>query len=395
MDNTKFRFNRMELAGSLGDLGVLIPLGIALVVLCKLSFSAVFLMVGLFYIVSGIYFRLPLPVQPLKVVSAVAIASPTIVNASILSASALVFGTVLLVFMLTGLIDRIAGFFSKSIVCGIQLGLGLILIKKGLGFMMTTDLFGLTNKLTHSFQGWSPNLILGLAGALVTLVLITNKKFPAALVLVIAGFTIGLFDGRLSNTELSLGPTSLQIIWPTADNFLVAIMLLVIPQIPLTIGNAIIGTKATAESLFGSGVETSRVTNKSLTLSMALANLIIGFFAAIPLCHGAGGLAAHYRFGARTGGSNIMIGAIFIVIALLFGSIGITLLTSLPNAILGILLVFAGLELGMLIRVLNNKNDLFVAILIAAIGFISTNMSIAFAIGILVQYIIKLFKIKL
>lgn len=385
----------MELAGSLGDLGVLIPLGIALVVLCKLSFSAVFLMVGLFYIASGIYFRLPLPVQPLKVVSAVAIASPTIVNASILSASALVFGIVLLVLMVTSLIDRIAGFFSKAIVCGIQLGLGLILIGKGLGFMMKTDLFGLSNKLTYTFQGWSPNLILGIVGSLVTLILITNKKTPAALVLVIVGFAIGLLYGRLSNTEFSLGPTSLEIIWPSADSFLVATTLLVIPQIPLTIGNAIIGTNATAKSLFGNGAETSRITNKSLTLSMAIANLVIGFFAAIPLCHGAGGLAAHHRFGARTGGSNIMIGAIFIAIALVFGSIGITLLTSLPNAILGILLVFAGLELGMLIRVLNKKNDLFIAILIATIGFISTNMSIAFAIGIAVEYIIKLFKIEL
>ena len=395
MDKKTFKFNRMEVAGSLGDLGVLIPLGIALVVLCKLSFSAVFLMVGIFYIASGAYFRLPLPVQPLKVVSAVAIASPTLVNASILSATALVFGLILLVLMATSLIDRIAGLFSKSIVCGIQLGLGLILIRKGLGFMMKTDLFGLTNNLTYSFQGWSPNLILGIAGALVTLVLITNKKFPAALVLVIAGFAIGLFFGRLSESGFSLGPTSLEIVWPTAENFLIAITLLVIPQIPLTIGNAIIGTNATAKSLFGTGIETSRVTNKSLTLSMALANFVIGLFGAIPLCHGAGGLAAHYRFGARTGGSNIIIGSIFIIIALVFGSIGITLLTALPNAILGILLVFAGLELGMLIRVLNKKNDLFVAILIATIGFVSTNMSIAFAMGIAVEYIIRFFKIEL
>jgi SulP family sulfate permease len=127
---------------------------------------------------------------------------------------------------------------------------------------------------------------------------------------------------------------------------------------------------------------------------MGAANLIIALFGGIPLCHGAGGLAAHYRFGARTGGSNLIIGGLFIAIALLFGTFGITLLSSLPNAVLGILLMFAGLELAVLIKDLDNKKELYVTILIASIGFLSTNMSIAFAIGILVNGLIHLFKVE-
>ncbi len=128
---------------------------------------------------------------------------------------------------------------------------------------------------------------------------------------------------------------------------------------------------------------------------MGVTNIATGLIAGMPMCHGAGGLAAHYRFGARTGGSNIMIGAIFLIVALVFGKIGISLLSSIPYAILGVLLLFAGLELALLIRDVTDKNDMFVAILIAGIGFATTNMGIAFILGILVMYLIKLRNIKL
>jgi SulP family sulfate permease len=128
---------------------------------------------------------------------------------------------------------------------------------------------------------------------------------------------------------------------------------------------------------------------------MGLTNIATGTIAGMPMCHGAGGLAAHYRFGARTGGSNIMIGSIFLIIALAFGKIGISLLSSIPLAILGVLLLFAGLELALLIRDVTDKNELFIAIFIAGIGFATTNMGIAFFLGILVMYLIKIRHIKL
>ncbi|MDF1530269.1 MAG: putative sulfate/molybdate transporter, partial [Sedimenticola sp.] len=159
---------------------------------------------------------------------------------------------------------------------------------------------------------------------------------------------------------------------------------LVIPQLPLTIGNAIIGTTDTAKNLFGTGEATARVSNRHLSFGMGLANLFVGLMAAMPVCHGAGGLAAHYRFGARTGGSNIMIGLLFILIALGFGGIGIILLSAIPNAVLGVLLLFAGLELALLIRDITERRDLFIAFLIAGIGLATTNMSIAFVSGIIV-----------
>ncbi len=122
-----YRFDRIEFAGSLGDLGTLIPLSIALITVTHLNFTAVFLLVGLFYLATGLYYRLPIPVQPLKVVSAIAIAFPEKISLSVMSAAGLLFGALLIFLACTGIIDRLAKFFTKPIVRGIQLGLALLL----------------------------------------------------------------------------------------------------------------------------------------------------------------------------------------------------------------------------------------------------------------------------
>ena len=132
-----------------------------------------------------------------------------------------------------------------------------------------------------------------------------------------------------------------------------------------------------------------RTTHKAFCISMGFANIVVGIFGGMPMCHGAGGLAAHYRFGARTGGSNLMIGVTFLVIAIVFGKIGLALLSSVPNAILGTLLFFAGLELAMLIRDVKERSDLFVLLIVAGVGFATTNMGIAFFVGIIIYNLIR------
>ena len=390
-----YKFDRIEFAGSLGDLGTLIPLSVALMVITGLSVTSVLLAVGLFYIITGLYYKLPIPVQPLKVVSAIAIAYPAKITLPIMAATGMAFGFVLLLLALTGLIDWLARFFTKPIVRGIQLGLGLILMHKGIGFITEQTLFMQQSGETVSLLGFSLNTIIGTIAVFITLLLLSSKRFPAALVIVTAGIGIGIFFGALQNVSLSLGPTPVTLYRPTIDDFINATMLLVIPQIPLTLGNAVMGTADTCFSLFGRGEATKKATYRAFATSMGVTNIVTGLIAGMPMCHGAGGLAAHYRFGARTGGSNIMIGSVFLIIALVFGKIGISLLTSIPYAILGVLLLFAGLELALLIRDVTDKNDLFITILIAGIGFATTNMSIAFFLGILVMYLIKLRKINL
>ncbi|TVO70064.1 putative sulfate/molybdate transporter [Sedimenticola selenatireducens] len=380
-----YRFDRVEFAGSLGDLGTLIPLAIGLVTLNGLSFSAVFLWVGLFYLVTGFYYKLPIPVQPLKLVSAIAIAFPEKISLAVISATGLLFGGALIILAFTGLIDQLARLFTKPIVRGIQLGLGLILMIKGIEFINRPELLLNNSDITASLGGLPINTLLGLVALVLVLSLISSRRFPAALVIVTIGIIVAIPFGSLDGLDWRFGPSPIELVTPEADDFFTALFLLVIPQLPLTMGNAIIGTTDTAKNLFGTGEATARVSNRHLSFGMGLANLFAGLMAAMPVCHGAGGLAAHYRFGARTGGSNIMIGLLFILIALGFGGIGIILLSAIPNAVLGVLLLFAGLELALLIRDITERRDLFIAFLIAGIGLATSNMSIAFVSGIIVS----------
>lgn len=203
----------------LGDLGTLIPLTVALVVISGLSVTTVLVMVGSFYIFSGLYFKLPIPVQPLKVVCAIAIAFPEKISLPIISASAILFGCILLVLALTGLIDWIAKFFTRPIMRGIQLGLGFILINKGLDFVLQPEIFIEQSGISVSSLSPIINPALGIFGFLIALLLLSSKRFPSSLVILSIGIVAGIFCGALQNIEFSMGPTPLKIFRPAMDDF--------------------------------------------------------------------------------------------------------------------------------------------------------------------------------
>lgn len=382
----------MEFAGSLGDLGTLLPLSIALIVINGLNATSVFLMVGLFYIGAGLYYKLPIPVQPLKVVAAIAIASQ--MDAATIAASGYLMGVILLLIAVTGIIDVLAKLFTKPIVRGIQLGLGFILISKGIAFIGRDEL--LINGAMDGTAFWnlSYNTLAGIAGVLIVMLLLTNRRLPAAIAVILFGLAVSALSGAVGSASFSIGFEPVSLFLPNQTVLINALFLLVLPQIPLTIGNAVMATADTAQTLFGEE-KTKRSTFKSFAASMGLANIGVGAVGGMPMCHGAGGLAAHYRFGARTGGSNLMIGGIFVVVAVVFGKAAISLLGLVPNSILGVLLLFAGLELAMLIKDVTEKKDFFVAFFIAGIALATTNMGIAFIAGMVVQYIINLAKIEI
>ncbi len=384
-----YKFNKTEFSGSLGDIGTIIPLAVALILITGMKTSPVLLMIGAYYIISGLYFKLPLPVQPMKVIAAIAIAFPDKISVSCIGASGVLLGLFLLLIAYSGFINRLAVFFTKPIVRGIQVGLGFILLNKGINLIQSSDLFIHQPAADAGYSLGYLNTMIGIAGFVIVLLLLSNRRFPAALVLLSLGIITGIFCGAMNNIDFSLGPTPIIISGFKGTDFLNGLIFLVIPQIPLTLGNAIMGTADACQTFFGKNDQTEKVSYKSLSASMGIANIISGFLGGIPMCHGAGGLAAHYRFGARTGGSNIMIGAIFLVIGLFFGRAGITILSAIPNSILGVLLVFTGIELAIMIKDLSSRNDLFIAILIAGTGFATTNMGIAFMIGIFVVQLQK------
>ncbi len=382
-----FRFDRVELAGSLGDLGTLLPIVVAMILINKLSPTTVFLSFGLFYLLTGFYYRLPVPVQPLKAVGAIAIAYPGQITESVIGAAGIIFGVILLVLSLSGTLDRIARLFTQPVVRGIQLALGLIFLKKGIELIVTQKLF--LSGATGNYSQYHLNLILGFIVFAMVLALLDNRKIPAALAALTVGIIAGLALGDLHGRTLAIGPTAMHLVSPSLGDFWTALIMLILPQIPLTIGNACVGTADTCNTLFPNSPLLSRTTAGRFALSMGVANLPAGFFGAVPMCHGTGGLAAHYRFGARTGGAPIMIGALFVILALVLGELGLTILTLIPNSVLGVLLVFAGLELCPLVRSLKTNEEFFIALLIAGIALAVPNMAWAFGIGILADLFIR------
>ena len=383
----RLRFDRVELAGSLGDLGTLLPIVVGMILINKLSPTTVFLAFGLFYLMTGYYFRLPIPVQPLKAVGAIAIAYPNQITESVIGASGVLFGLILLVLSLSGTLDRVAKLFTQPVVRGIQLALGLIFLKKGIELITTQNIF--LSGVNGHFSEYQINLGIGVLVFAIVLLLLDNKKVPAALAALGFGIISGLVLGGLQGQSLGIGPTPVHLISPSLHDFWIAFIMLILPQIPLTIGNACVGTADACTSLFPGSPLLSKSTAGKFALTMGIANLPAGLFGAVPMCHGTGGLAAHYRFGARTGGAPILIGAIFVVLALVLGEFGLTVLALIPNSVLGVLLIFAGLELCPLVRSLKTNEEFFVALLIAGIALAVPNMAWAFGIGILVDLFIR------
>jgi SulP family sulfate permease len=387
------RFDRLELAGAFGDLGTLLPIVVSMILINQLSSSTVFLCFGLFYVFTGFFYRLPIPVQPLKAVGALAIAFPDRITESVIGASGIIFGVLLLIFSLTGVLDRLARLFTQPVVRGIQLALGLVFLRKGVELIVTPKVFmtGLTSAIDWPWL----NLTLGVLVFGLILLLLDNKKVPAAIAAVGVGILAGVMLGGMRGQALSLGPTDIRVLIPSWNDLWTAFILLILPQMPLTIGNACVGTADACQVLFPDTKASTKVQAGKFALTMGIANLPLGFLGAVPMCHGTGGLAAHYRFGARTGGAPVMIGLFFIVIALVLGEVGFAALAMIPNGVLGVLLIFAGLELCPLIRSLKTNEEYFVALLISGIALAVPNMAWAFGIGIGVDMFIRAMKIKI
>lgn len=392
----RLKFDRLELSGALGDLGTLLPIAIAMVLFNGLDPLGLFFSIGVFYILAGLYFGITVPIQPMKVIGAYAIAAA--LTAEQILASSLLIAVFLLLVGLTGAIDLIRKWTPKSVIRGVQLSTGALLISGGIRFMLGTSKFQTLRNAAEPYldlQSIGPlpvGLVIGIAGAVITLLLLDNKKFPAGLIVVLGGIVTGLALGAELTFLAGEGttffhlPRFLPFGFPAVPDFTFALLVLVLPQIPMTLGNAVLAYTDLSREYFGE--RSARVTTRKVCLSMALANLFSFAMGGMPLCHGAGGLAAHYRFGARTAGSNVMIGAIFVVLALVFGENIVGLFNLLPMSILGVLLVFAGAQLTLTIMDLEERRDYFVATLILGIT-LAANLAAGFITGIAVAHLLR------
>jgi len=389
-----YRFDRLEFAGSLGDLGTLLPLSIGMILINGLSPLGLFFAVGLYYIASGIYFRVTVPVQPMKVIGAYAIA--TGIDASQILASGLLIGLFLFLIGVTGAITLIGRYTPKSVVTGVQLSTGVLLMAEGVKFMIGTSKFQILRQAAEpylAFQNLGPvpiGIIIGVIGGISTFLLLENRRLPAGVLVVLGGIVVGLVLGTHDGLDkLRIGinlPEILPFGLPSGADFALALFILSLPQIPMTLGNAVIAYADLSGEYFEKA--SKRVSYRSACISMAIANLMSFLVGGMPLCHGAGGLAAHYRFGARTAGSNLMIGLIFVALAILLGVHALSVLYLLPMSILGVLLLFAGGELSLSVIDMKERKDLFVSLMILGIT-LASNLAVGFIVGIGVAYAFK------
>jgi SulP family sulfate permease len=387
MKSNSFRFNLHELGGALGDLGILLPLTVALITLNHMNATSVFLVVGLAYIVAGVFYRLPMPVQPLKAVAAISIAAG--LSPSVISASGLLMAAFLLMLAGTGAIRHVAKLFPKAIIRGIQLGVGLILLKTGLLLVTKKQvIIGGTDGLTTMVNLSIPTgLLIALALGAIFVLFLRSKRLPASLALLAIGVAVGIFWGSfLGLPSLRFGLSLPALAIPSMADLSAALVLLVVPQIPLTLGNAVFAMRDTAKTYFGP--QAKRVTPKALLTTMGVMNLGAGLFGGMPICHGSGGMTAHFRLGARTGGAALLIGIPFLAMAIFLDGNILPLLSLVPYAVLGVLVIFVGVQHSLLVKDLKGKSEILVALAVAVSGLITANLAIGLASGVCLHWLL-------
>ena len=349
-----FEFNLRELAGSMGDFGTLFPLAIGFLAINGLNPAGLLIMMGLANIVTGIIYRLPMPIEPKKVLAVVAISQKW--PPSLIYATGFGTGIIWLILAFTGLIEKIAAVTPRSVVRGIQLALGIMLAIQGFKMVST---------------GW----ILGIISVIIVIVLRKSKYAPAAVVLMVLGIAILGFQGQLH------GIFHLSFTLPSFTTFSIAeiwkgLILAGFAQIALTTTNAVIATSALIKEYFPD----KPVSEKKLALNMGAMNVTVPFFGGMPMCHGAGGLAAQYYFGARTGGTNIIEGLIEICLGLfLAGSIA-DIFSSFPQSIIGAMLFLVGIELAKFVKDVKPR-EIPIMVLTTGLALV-TNMAVGFVVAV-------------
>jgi predicted benzoate:H+ symporter BenE len=366
------RFDRHEIAGALGDLGTFIPLFVGMVVTNGLDLVAGLFFAGFFNFVTGLTFEIPMAVQPMKAIAAVAIAEG--LSASQIVAAGIATSVVLLILGVTRLIEVFNRIIPVAVVRGLQLGLGLRLAQQGIQLVVGTN----------TWWGYD-SIVVGIAGLAVVLLLAESTRWPTALLVFASGLLLAALGHPQAINSLRVGFSLPHLGWPSRADFEMAIWRAALPQIPLTTLNSVIAVCALSADLFPERPATPR----RVATSVALMNLIGGPFGAMPMCHGAGGLAGQYRFGARTNGSILFLGTAKMLLALLLGSSLLTLLGVYPKAILGVLLAVSGLELGLVCRDQTSREAATIMLGTAAATLALPNMATGFAVGWLVAVVVR------
>jgi MFS superfamily sulfate permease-like transporter len=374
----RFRIGPGEATGAVADLGVLVPLAGSLILVNGLDPGAVLIGAGLLTLAAGLVFGVPFPVQPLKALTAVAVAER--LSPDVIHAAGLEIGLFLLLLSMGRVADLLARLFTTPVVRALQFGVGVLLVVAAVRLVADPPavFLGAPEPPWPLLLAAASFVAVGLAAA--------RGRYPVALALLAAGVAVTWLTARaeLSGPSFALPEVGL----PPAAAFGSAFVLLVIPQLPLTFGNAVVAVTDVARRSFGSAA--GRVTPATVCLSCGLGNVVAGMIGGMPMCHGAGGLTAHVRLGARRAGMNLLLGGTLLVLGVFFAPQVPVLLGLLPVWVLAAFLAYAGLRHALLVADLRG-GALALAVGAGLAGAITGNLAITAGAGLLVEHGRRLF----
>jgi MFS superfamily sulfate permease-like transporter len=418
-----------ELSGAVGDLGTYIPIVIALSLVNNLDLTTTLIFTSLYNILTGFFFGLPMPVQPMKSIAAVAISESPPLTIPQISAAGLSVAAVLLFLGTTGLMSVLYRYLPLPVVRGVQLSQGLQFAFSAIKYIRYQQDLASTSAKVGPVRPWFS--LDGLALALVAvlfLVLTTgagedhnnseqqqqleqegndydhervvdnlrrNKvrrrlkilsMIPSALIVFLFGLILCFIRDPSIFNDLKFGPSKIKVVRITWDDFKVGFVRAAIPQIPLSILNSVIAVCKLSGDLFPD----REASAMRVSVSVGVMNFVGCWFGAMPCCHGAGGLAGQYRFGGRSGASVVFLGIGKLVIASVFGNSFGRILGQFPIGILGVLLLFAGIELAMASKDMNSKQESFVMFVCAAVSLTGSSAALGFFVGIVLYLLLKL-----
>ncbi|KAL2337148.1 hypothetical protein Fmac_011594 [Flemingia macrophylla] len=423
--NLVFHSKWAELNGAMGDFGTYIPIVLALTLARDLNLGTTLIFTGVYNIITGAIYGVPMPVQPMKSIAAQALSDvsfgvPEIMTAGILT------GGILFVLGVTGLMQLAYKLIPLCVVRGIQLAQGLSFALTAVKYVRKVQ--DLPKSKSLGDRHW-----LGLDGLVLAIVCLCfvvivngageNKNrqccdvvvgsgdddlggqkrvesddrsrsrlrkvifsLPSAFLVFVLGFVLAFIRRHEVVHEISWGPSSIDVVKFSRHAWKKGFVKGAIPQLPLSILNSVIAVCKLSSDLFPE--KDFSVT--SLSVTVGLMNLVGSWFGAMPSFQGAGGLAGQYKFGGRSGGCVALLGVAKLLLGLVLGGYLAHILKLFPVGILGVLLLFTGIELAMCSRDMNTKEDSFVMLICTAVSLMGSSAALGFLCGMVVYVFLSL-----
>ncbi|KAH1203191.1 Molybdate transporter 1 [Glycine max] len=367
-----------ELNGAMGDLGTFIPITLSLTLSRDLNLGTTLIFTGIYNIITGAIYGVPMPVQPMKSIAAEALSDSGFGVAEIMAAGILT-GVVLFLLGVTRLMQLVYTLIPLCVVRGIQLAQGLsfaFTAVNGAGEKDQCD--GESESLgkrVEEARNMRKNRVRRLVFSL-----------PSAFIVFMLGVVLAFIRRPKVVHEVKFGPSSMEVVKFSKHAWKKGFVKGTIPQLPLSILNSVIAVCKLSKDLFPE----REFSATSLSVSVGLMNLVGSWFGAMPCCHGAGGLAGQYKFGGRSGGCVALLGVAKLVLGLVLGTSLAHILRQFPVGILGVLLLSAGIELATCCRDIRTKEDSFVMLVCTAFSLVGSSAALGFSCGMAVYVLIKL-----